>query len=162
MRYSAITYTDVNNGLGNRVTLWINGCKHQCEGCHNKETWQFNKGKLFDEDKRQQLFDILSLPYVKGLTLSGGDPLYSYNEVLPLCKEVKDKFKDKDIWLYTGFTFDEIREQFTEILEYVDYVVDGRYEKDKRDVTLAFRGSTNQHIWHKDDNTWNIIDKELK
>ena len=151
MRVLNITYPDVNNGLGCRATLWVAGCSHHCKGCHNKETWSFDCGKEFDEEYKQKLFDIVSLPYIKGLTLSGGDPLDSYDDVLSLLKDFYEKFDDtKDVWLYTGYTMEELFSNgWKEILCYVDYVVDGRYEEDKRDVSLAFRGSKNQTIYEK-------------
>ncbi len=151
MRFHKITYPDTNNGLGCRVTLWVSGCSHHCKGCHNKETWCFNSGRVFDDNYKQKLFDILSLPYIKGLTLSGGDPLDSYDDVLNLLKEMKEKFGDgKDVWLYTGYTMEELfNNGYKEILYYVDYVVDGQYDYKKRDVSLAFRGSSNQTIYEK-------------
>ena len=145
MRYHKITYTDVNNGLGCRVTLWISGCTHHCKGCHNQETWSFESGRLFDDEATEKLFEILSLPYVKGLTLSGGDPVDSCEDVIALLKEMKEKFPEKDVWLYTGYQMCELFEN--EILNYVDYVVDGKYVEEERDTTLAFRGSKNQKIW---------------
>lgn len=153
MRIHKITYPDVNNGLGCRATIWVSGCSHHCKGCHNKETWSFNYGKEFDDEYKQKLFDILSLSYIKGLTLSGGDPIDSYDDVLKLVKEVREKFGDtKNIWLYTGYIMEElISNNKDEILEYVDYVVDGKYEEKQRDVTLAFRGSKNQIIYEKKD-----------
>lgn len=151
MRVLNITYPDVNNGLGCRVTLWVAGCSHHCKGCHNKETWSFDSGNKFDEKYKEKLFEIISLPYIKGLTLSGGDPLDSYDDVLVLLKEFYSKFGDtKDVWLYTGYTMEELLANgWKEILWYVDYVVDGRYNEDERDVSLAFRGSKNQIIYEK-------------
>ena len=151
MKVLNITYPDVNNGLGCRATLWVAGCSHHCKGCHNKETWSFDYGKEFDEEYKQKLFDIISLPYIKGLTLSGGDPLDSYDDVLSLLEDFYDKFGEtKDVWLYTGYTMEElVANGWKKILNYVNYVVDGRYEEDKRDVSLAFRGSKNQTIYEK-------------
>ena len=151
MRIHKITYPDVNNGLGCRATLWVAGCSHHCKGCHNKETWSFMSGKEFDEEYKQKLFDIISLPYIKGLTLSGGDPLDNYNDILLLLQEFYEKFGDtKDVWLYTGYTMKELfANGWKEILWYVDYVVDGRYEEKERDISLAFRGSKNQIIYEK-------------
>lgn len=150
MNIRSITYPDICNGLGNRVTLWVSGCSHHCKGCHNKCTWGFETGRKFDNAEKERLFSILSLPYMKGLTLSGGDPIDNYEGVLPLVKECKEKFPDKDIWLYTGYTLEQLSEiGKDEILRYVDYVVDGEFVLEKRDITLAFRGSSNQNIWRK-------------
>ena len=151
MRYSGITYPDVNNGEGCRVTLFVSGCTHHCKGCHNKETWNFNYGNIFTEDIKKKLFDIISKSYIKGLTLSGGDPLDSYDEVLDLVKEFRSYFGEtKDIWLYSGYTLEEILESGRgEILEYIDVLVDGPYIHELRDLTLEFRGSSNQRILYK-------------
>ena len=154
MNIHKITYPDVNNGLGCRATLWVSGCSHHCKGCHNKETWSFKSGKNFDDEYKEKLFNVISLPYIKGLTLSGGDPIDSYDEVLSLTKEFRDKFGEtKDIWLYTGYTKDELYELGkNEILEFVDVLVDGRFDLSKRDVSLPFRGSSNQNLWRKNEN----------
>lgn len=159
MNYESITYPDVNNGLGCRVTLWVSGCIHHCEGCHNQSTWEFSSGKKFDKCARDKLIELLSLPYIKGLTLSGGDPLCSYDDVLELVRYVKSELPSKDIWLYTGFTMEYITEHFKDILDYVDYVVDGKFLKDRRDVTLAFRGSSNQRVWEKAEGGEFVISK---
>ena len=149
MNISGISYRDVNNGLGCRVTLWVSGCSHHCKGCQNKETWDKKSGRVFSKEDKDKLFEILSKPYIKGLTLSGGDPLDSFDEVLQLVEEIRDTFgSTKDIWLYTGYTLDQIKNsEKKEILPYINYLVDGPFELDKRDITLKFRGSTNQIIW---------------
>lgn len=149
MNISGISYPDVNNGLGCRVTLWVAGCSHHCKGCQNKETWDKKSGRVFSKEDKEKLFDILSRPYIKGLTFSGGDPLDSFDEVLQVVKEIRDTFgSTKDIWLYTGYTLEQINNsEKKEILPYINYLVDGLFELDKRDITLKFRGSTNQIIW---------------
>ena len=148
MKYSEITYPDVNNGEGCRVTLFVSGCSHRCKGCHNPETWNFDFGKDFNDDVKNRLFDIVSKPYIKGLTLSGGDPLDSYDDVLDLVKEFRNRFGEtKDIWVYTGYVIDDLLSlNKEEILEYIDVLVDGEYIEEQRDVSLAFRGSKNQRI----------------
>lgn len=148
MKYSEITYPDVNNGEGCRVTLFVSGCSHRCKGCHNPETWNFDFGKDFNDDVKIRLFDIVSKPYIKGLTLSGGDPLDSYDDVLDLVKEFRNRFGEtKDIWVYTGYVIDDLLNlNKEEILEYIDVLVDGEYIEEQRDVSLAFRGSKNQRI----------------
>lgn len=153
MKFWSISYPDLNNGLGCRATLWVGGCSHHCKGCQNAKTWDFNAGRDFNDNEKEELFKVLSLPYIKGLTLSGGDPLDSIDDVLDLTKEVKEKFPKKDIWLYTGYTLEEIEKdnKRSEILPFIDVLVDGRFEIDKRDITLKFRGSYNQIIWEKDD-----------
>lgn len=151
MRFWNISYPDLNNGLGCRATLWVAGCNHHCLGCQNKQTWDFEGGRLFTKTDKDNLFEILGKPYIKGLTLSGGDPMDSFYEVLDLVKSIKNKFPTKDIWLYTGYTLKELENSFrNEIIPYVDYVVDGKFDINKRDISLKFRGSSNQIIWEKD------------
>ena len=153
MNISGISYPDVNNGLGCRATLWVSGCSHHCKGCQNKETWDKKSGRVFSKEDKDKLFEILSKPYIKGLTLSGGDPLDTFDEVLQLVKEIRNTFgSTKDIWLYTGYTLEQINNsEKKEILPYINYLVDGPFELDKRDITLKFRGSTNQIIWENKD-----------
>lgn len=147
MRFHDITSCDVNNGEGIRVTLWVAGCSHHCPGCQNPETWGFNSGREFDKEAHDYLFSELSKPYIDGLTLSGGDPLYSLDDLLPILKELKDKLPEKNVWLYTGFTMEQIEaSRLKEILPYVDVIIDGPYVEALRDVTLAFRGSSNQRL----------------
>ena len=148
MRFHDITTCDVNNGEGFRVTLWVAGCTHHCQGCQNPETWDFKGGQPFGKEAHDYLFSELSKPYIQGVTFSGGDPLCSAGEVTALAKEIKEKLPGKDIWLYTGFTIEQIEanDKLKQILPYVDVIVDGEYVKALRDVTPAFRGSRNQRI----------------
>lgn len=149
MRYHRITYTDVNNGQGNRVTLWLSGCSHHCPGCHNPQTWAFHSGREFTEEAKEKLFEILSLPYVDGVTLSGGDPLDSAAELLPLVHEIRERYPEKNIWLYTGYEEEEIKDNplFMDVVKAgVDIVVVGRFILSQKTTTLPFRGSTNQKI----------------
>lgn len=160
MNYMQIDKTSISNGLGVRTVLWCAGCNIKCKNCFNPETWDFNAGKMFDDKAKQYLFEQLNKPYINGLTLSGGHPLAYENlpDVYDVVKEVKEKFPQKDIWLYTGYAltitdfdtsidcgFDNaaIRNY---ILAMCDVVVDGPYIDEQRDVTLAFRGSKNQRI----------------
>lgn len=156
MNYTNITYPDVNNGLGCRVTLWLNGCTHACVGCHNKSLWDFNNGKNFSNQTQEELFKLISLPYIKGLTLSGGDPLDNYDGVIDLLKNFKTKFGNtKDVWLYTGYTLDEIRNSSKiEVLNYIDFLVDGEFNLKLKDLSLLFRGSSNQTIWENKNGEW--------
>lgn len=157
MRYLNITHPDVNNGLGCRVTLWVSGCSHKCPGCHNQGTWDYNIGSPL-KNAWKEIKEQLEKSYIKGLTVSGGDPLAqseeSLNELYLFLKKVKKTFPSKDIWLYTGYVMDEINkdENKWKILEFCDVVVDGPYVKDLRDTTLPFRGSSNQKIWFKEGN----------
>lgn len=134
------------NGDGLRVVLWVSGCSHCCKDCHNPITWDANSGLPFDEAAREELFEELAKDYVSGLTLSGGDPLYFSNrgEVLRLVKEVRRRFPDKTVWMYTGFLWETVAE--LEIMDYVDVVVDGEFEIEKKDPQLYWRGSSNQRV----------------
>ena len=150
MKYLKITSPDIENGPGCRVTLWIPGCTHKCPGCHNAWTADYNQGKEFTIDSFEEICSILDKPYIKGLTISGGDPLDQNDEVLAdLCQlvfDIKEKFPDKDIWLYTGYMIEQLKELQLDVLRYVDVLVDGPFIQDWKDTTLPFRGSWNQRI----------------
>ena len=146
MNYMNMLDCSIADGPGFRVVLFVTGCSHHCKGCHNKKCWDAKHGKLFDEKAKEKLFTLLSRNYIDGITLSGGDPLYIGNrdDITKLCKEIREKFPNKTIWLYTGYKFETIKDW--DIIKYVNVVVDGKFEIDKRDVTLPFRGSSNQRI----------------
>ena len=154
MKYLMITSPDIENGIGCRVTLWIPGCDHNCPGCHNAWTANYNQGNEFTQYTFKELCDILDKPYIKGLTISGGDPLMQDDQTLiDLCQlvfDIKNLYPTKDIWLYTGFYKDELQGLQLDILKYIDTLVDGPFELDKRDTTLPFRGSSNQNIIYLD------------
>lgn len=151
MKILNITSPDVNNGTGFRVTLWVAGCSHHCRGCHNPESWDYNQGKSLKE-VRKDLFDKLNKSYIQGLTLSGGDPLAqsrkSLLELYFLLRRIKKKFPNKDIWIYSGYTHEEIlQDKFKKlVLSQCDVLVDGLYRYALRDTSLPFRGSSNQRI----------------
>ena len=146
MNYHNITKCDLKNGEGIRVVLWVSGCEHKCIGCHNPQTWDKNSGIPFDESAKLEIFEELEKDYVTGLTLSGGDPLFKMNrnEVLDLIIEVKNKFPQKDIWCYTGYKFDEIKD--LEHIKYIDVLVDGRFERGLSIPSPTWCGSSNQTV----------------
>lgn len=146
MRYHNITKDDMLNGDGLRVVLWVSGCSHCCEDCQNPLTWDPNGGLPFDEAAKEEVFAELEKNYISGLTLSGGDPLYPGNrmDIRNLVKEIREKYPKKTIWMYTGYEWEIVRS--FDILKYVDVLVDGEYEKDKRDTQLHWRGSSNQRV----------------
>lgn len=147
MNYSGIINCSIVDGIGFRTTLFISGCKHCCEGCHNPQAWDFNAGKPYTKEVEEVLFDRISNDYIKGLTLSGGDPLFSADEVYELLLRFRERFGDtKTVWLYTGFSYEYCKEHFSNILGLCDVLVDGVYKCDERDYTLAFRGSRNQRV----------------
>lgn len=146
MKYHNITKDDMLNGEGLRVVLWVSGCSHGCKGCQNPITWNPDDGLVFDEAAKEEIFEELSKSYISGLTLSGGDPLFCGNRAAigELLKEVKTKFPDKTIWLYTGYEWDEISDLL--FLPYVDVLIDGKFIESLKDNKLHWRGSSNQRI----------------
>lgn len=160
MNYLGINKCSIADGPGVRVVLWVSGCNVHCNNCQNPQSWDFNAGEQFDDLAKQKLFDALNKSWVQGLTLSGGHPLEYENlpEVYQIINEFREKFHDKDIWLYTGYTltindFDTSVDVCFDnglltnyILAMCDVVVDGPYIDSMRDITLPFRGSTNQRL----------------
>lgn len=148
MNYHNITKDDMLNGDGLRVVLWVSGCSHHCKGCQNPITWDPNDGLLFDQAAKEEIFAELDKSYVSGLTLSGGDPLFPGNRsaITALVKEVKDRYPNKTIWLYTGFSWEEIMD--LELIPYVDVVVEGKFVEELKDTTLHWKGSSNQRVIH--------------
>lgn len=146
MKYHNITHDDMLNGQGLRVVLWVSGCNHRCDECQNHITWDVNNGVEFDEDAEKELLDDLKKNYVEGVTFSGGDPLHTQNrdEITRLAKKIKDEFPSKDIWLYTGYLWEEIKD--LEIVKYIDVLVDGPFKKEVKDVKLHWKGSANQRV----------------
>lgn len=156
MNYGEIKKYDIANGEGVRVSLFVSGCTHHCKGCFNEETWNFNYGKPFTSETEDDILRALSPDYISGLTLLGGEPFEKQNQavLLPLLKKVKNTYPHKNVWCYTGYLFDKellkdsrARCEYTdEMLEYIDVLVDGEYVEEDKDISLAFRGSSNQRI----------------
>lgn len=150
MNYIKISKNDIANGIGIGCVLWVSGCDIHCKNCHNQSTWDYNTGKPFTEDTMQELLFELTKPYITHITISGGHPLDPLNapEVLKIVKRVKMVFPNKDIWVYSGYEWENIikDETLREIMKYTDILVDGPYIDELRDVSLAFRGSSNQRI----------------
>lgn len=160
MNYHKIEKTSVANGDGVRCVLWVSGCSLHCRGCHNPQTWDLDSGVLFDDVAKQELFEVLSKPYIQGVTFSGGHPLEYENlpDVYNLIKEIRTRFPEKNIWLYTGYTLSQADFDTTVdicwdngllrnyIIAMCDVVVDGPYIEEQRDITLKFRGSKNQRL----------------
>ncbi|MCG9732211.1 anaerobic ribonucleoside-triphosphate reductase-activating protein [Shewanella sp. Isolate13] len=150
MNYHQYYQTDVINGPGTRATLFVSGCEHQCRGCYNQSTWNPCSGHLFDEQMQQRIIDDLNDDRIKrrGLSLSGGDPLFPANleAILSLVKQVREHCPGKDIWLWTGYTLGSLSAAQQEIVDLVNVVVDGKFEQSLADPSLLFRGSSNQEI----------------
>lgn len=156
MYYGAIKKTDVANGPGVRVSLFVSGCTNRCEGCFQPETWDFHYGDEYTKETEAQILEALKPSYIKGLTILGGEPFEPENQetVASLARRVKSVCPGKDIWCFTGFTLEEdlvpggkrYGAATDEILSHLDVLVDGRFEQEKRNLSLAFRGSENQRI----------------
>ncbi len=146
MRYHNITKRDILNGEGYRVVLWVAGCNHHCKNCQNPETWSICGGIPFDEDAKKELLKELEDKYTKGITFSGGDPLHPINrhEVGLLIMQIKKNYPNKDIWLYTGYLWEEIID--LPYIKHIDVLVDGPYKECERDVSLKWIGSKNQRV----------------
>ena len=164
MRYHNITTADMMNGEGLRVVLWLSGCSHHCYNCQNPQTWDINSGIPFDESAKEELFRELGKDYISGLTLSGGDPLHEANldGVLDLVNEIRLQFPNKSIWLYSGYTWnqvmcpvitddfnpsrDELIQKRKEIVKQCNIFVDGRYIDSQRNPSKKWAGSDNQRV----------------
>lgn len=146
MRYHNITKDDMLNGDGLRVVLWVAGCEHKCPECQNPITWDICGGIPFDDDAKKEVFDELDKPYTSGITFSGGDPLHMQNreETGKLIEEIRSKYPDKTIWVYTGYEWQDVKD--LPFIDKVDVLVDGRFEVALKDVNLPWRGSSNQKV----------------
>lgn len=156
MNYATIKKHDIANGLGVRVSLFVSGCTHHCKGCFNPETWDFNYGNEFTEDVQQEVISALAPDYISGLSLLGGEPFEPSNQasLVPFLKKVKELYPEKDIWCYSGYNFES--DMLTgklgdasvtdEMLSYIDILVDGEFVESLKDISLRFKGSSNQRI----------------
>ena len=147
MNYHNILHEDMLNGPGLRVVLFVSGCSHNCKGCHNPQTHDFNSGIPFTEAEVEEIEEALSKPYIQGLTVSGGDPLYGRNitAVVDLCNYLKEKYPSKDIWVYTGFKWEEL-EDIQDSLQSIDVIADGEFVQELADVNIPYVGSSNQRL----------------
>lgn len=150
MKYAKIRKMDISNGEGVRVSLFVQGCSFHCKNCFNQETWDFNGGKEFTTAEIQKIIELADKDYIAGLSILGGEPLHNNNvdEVFHIVATFKEKFPNKDIWLWTGFKFeDAIKDSKRKfILRNIDVLIDGQFEEDKKDLTLKWRGSSNQRV----------------
>ena len=156
MKYANIKYNDIANGEGVRTSLFVSGCTHHCKGCFNEIAWDFNYGEDFTREVEDKIIESMKPSYIAGLTLLGGEPMEPANQqaLLPFIKRVKAELPNKNIWCYTGYLFDSellspsrAHTKITrELLSYIDIIVDGKFELDKKDISLRFKGSSNQRI----------------
>lgn len=154
--YGNIKKTDIADGPGVRVSLFVSGCRNRCKECFQPETWAFDYGRPFTEETEKEILSALSPEFISGLTVLGGEPLEPENQqaLLPFLKKVKKQFPDKTVWLYSGFTFEELfsdscracTPEIKEILTFSEVLVDGRFMSDKKNLLLKFRGSSNQRL----------------
>lgn len=146
MRYHNITKDDMLNGDGLRVVLWVAGCSHCCKECHNPVTWDPDGGLLFDETAKKEIYEQLDKSYISGITFSGGDPLHAANraDVRSFMAEIKEKYPNKTIWLYTGDVWENILQDAA--MKYIDVLVDGEFVVEQKDTSLRWKGSANQRV----------------
>ena len=157
MYYGELKACDIANGIGVRVTLFVSGCTNHCKNCFQPQTWDFEFGQPFTEETENQIFEMLKPGYITGFTLLGGEPFEPRNQrdLLPFLRRLKEKYPKKTVWAFSGFRYDdEIMKEGAypncevteELLSYVDVLVDGRYVEELKDISLKFRGSSNQRI----------------
>lgn len=148
MNYHDIKHDDMTNGEGIRVTLFVSGCEHKCLGCQNSQTWGYQTGIPFDKNAINEIYEELEKEYITGVTFSGGDPFAPNNieTVTKLIQDIKVKYPDKNVWVYTGYTYEWLLENVYYSLVNIDVLVDGKFELDNKDIVLKYVGSTNQRI----------------
>ena len=156
MNYGTIKNCDIANGTGVRVSLFVSGCRNHCPGCFQPETWDFGYGQPFTEETENELLQLLEPGYINGLTLLGGDPFEPENQrvLLPFLRKVRATFSSKDIWAYTGYTWEQLISgnhrsslpETKEMLSLIDVLVDGPFVEAKKNIRLRFRGSENQRV----------------
>ena len=147
MRYNVVRKMDISNGPGVRVSVFMQGCEFHCKNCFNPETWDFEGGKEFNNETIDDILNLCEHNYIKGLSILGGEPLHPKNieATTKLAKAFKNKYPNKNIWVWSGFKFDEDLKD-KEVLNYIDVLVDGRYSDELHDPTLKWKGSSNQRV----------------
>lgn len=156
MNYATVKKTDVANGPGVRVSLFVSGCTHHCKGCFNREAWDFGYGKPYTEQVEEEILNALAPDYIRGLSVLGGEPFEEANRpaVLSLLLKVKERYPEKDIWCYSGYDYEkdmlrwiaEGREEVDRMLSCIDVLVDGEFVEELKNLRLPFRGSENQRL----------------
>lgn len=156
MNYAEIKNVDIANGPGVRISLFVSGCPHHCKGCFNEVTWDFTYGKPYTQETINHILELLKADYIKGITFLGGEPMAPSNQesVLNTMRQIKEHYTNKDIWLYTGYLLDtdimgkmvDTLPHTSEILRYIDVLVDGPFIEEQKNLNLQFKGSENQRI----------------
>lgn len=153
-----VTGPDINNGPGFRITIWVSGCTHKCHNCQNKHTWKYGQGHCLDDNYnrlpdmtyKKKIMSLISDTHIDGITISGGDPLdqdqLALEELRDFLYDMKKRYPKKTIWLYTGCLYEDLTYFQLQVARYCDVIVDGRYEEENRDITLPYRGSSNQRL----------------
>ena len=146
MRYNLIREMDISNGPGLRVSIFMQGCSFHCKNCFNQETWDFDGGKEFTDETIEKVLDLCGKNHIKGLSILGGEPMHPRNieATTKLAKAFKEKYPNKDIWAWSGFKFEELKDK--EAMNYIDVLVDGTYKDELHDPTLKWKGSSNQRV----------------
>ena len=147
MRYNIVRKMDISNGPGVRVSVFMQGCEFHCKNCFNPETWDFEGGKDFNKETIDEVLDLCNKDHIKGLSILGGEPMHPKNieATTELAKAFKEKYPNKNIWVWSGFKFDEDLKD-KEVMNYIDVLVDGRYSDELHDPTLKWKGSSNQRV----------------
>ena len=165
MNYSKFRKYDISNGVGVRCSLFVSGCTHHCKGCFNKETWDFDYGEHFTTDVKNMIINHLKQPQVDGISILGGEPFDNAYGLIPLLSEIALTIPDKDVWIYSGYTYEQLtkRHDTMRLLSLCDVLVDGKFVEELKDITLKFRGSTNQRIINIHDSLFHgeIVEVEL-
>ena len=156
MNYAGIKYCDIANGTGCRTVLFVSGCRNACKGCFQPQTWDFGYGEPFDEKVQEEVLKSLEPDYIAGITVLGGEPFEPENqkELVPFMRKVVARYPNKNVWAFTGYIYDKDlvaggrrhTEDTDELLSMIDVLVDGPFQEEKKDITLKFRGSSNQRI----------------
>ena len=156
MNYAGIKYCDIANGTGCRTVLFVSGCRNACKGCFQPQTWDFGYGEPFDEKVQKEVLDSLAPDYITGITLLGGEPFEPENqkELVPFMRKVAAQYPNKNVWAFTGYIYDKDliaggrrhTEDTDELLSMIDVLVDGPFVEELKDITLKFRGSSNQRV----------------
>ena len=150
MRYALIREMDVTNGNNIGISFFVQGCNFHCKGCFNPETWDYDGGKLFTDKTFDKIIEISDKPYIKRLSVLGGEPLSDKNiiDMYSFLESYKKIFPNKEIWLYSGYKFEEIKSNSNKnrILQYIDILIDGQFVEELKDLSLYYRGSSNQRV----------------
>lgn len=151
MRYARIRKMDVSNGPGVRASLWTQGCHFHCDGCFNKETWDYSAGREYTQETEDKIIDTCKKKHIVGLSILGGEPLSKCNlkELKKLLQRFRKEIPEKDVWLWTGYIYENLSKEQLEVVNLCDVIVDGQFNDSKKDLDLQYRGSSNQRVIYR-------------